>query len=87
MYDDFFTTDKRIKTITNGESSVFIYQKENGDVYSSDGHFKSNINNDDFEDSLNEFESDWHEVNWTTEDYAEYFGCDADELDDYMYDF
>jgi hypothetical protein len=41
-FDDGFTQDKLIKTISNGEDSVRIYEKENGDVY-FDGKFIERI--------------------------------------------
>ena len=46
--EDYFEemNGKVIKTISNGEESVYIYQFENGDVRSSDGNFFGNINDD-----------------------------------------
>ena len=52
--EDYFEemNGKVIKTISNGEESVYIYQFENGDVRSSDGNFFSNINDYCFDDAL-----------------------------------
>lgn len=82
--DDYFEEmgAKLIKTISNGEKSVRIYQFANGSVSSSDGNFSSNINDKYFEDALEEFEEGWREVNWNTHDWADWYGCDEDEVDD-----
>ena len=58
--EDYFEemNGKVIKTISNGEESVYIYQFENGDVRSSDGNFFSNINDDCFDDALEEFDAE-----------------------------
>lgn len=80
------SNSKLIKTISNGEESVGIYQLENGDVRSSDGNFFSNINDDSFDDVLEEFECGWREVHWNRSDWADYYGCDEDEVDDVMDD-
>ena len=75
-----------IKTISNGEESVLIYRFPNGEVRSSDGYFFSNINDDSFEDALEEFECGWREIHWNRSDWADYYGCDEDQLDDVMDD-
>ena len=80
------SNSKLIKTISNGEESVGIYQLENGDVRSSDGNFFSNINDDSFDDVLEEFECGRREVHWNRSDWADYYGCDEDEVDDVMDD-
>lgn len=80
------SNSKLIKTISNGEESVGIYQLENGDVRSSDGNFFLNINDDSFDDALEEFECGWREVHWNRLDWADYYGCDEDEVDDVMDD-
>ena len=77
---------KRIKTISNGEESVYIYKNKNGDVHSSDGCFHSNINFDEFEDALDEFECGWRETHWNTSDWADWYGCDEEEVEDCMDD-
>ena len=86
--EDYFEemSGKIIKTISNGEESVYIYQFENGDVRSSDGNFFSNINDDYFDDALEEFECGWREVHWNRSDWADWYGCDEDEVDDAMDD-
>lgn len=86
--EDYFEeiNGKVIKIISNGEESVYIYQFENGDVSSSDGNFFGNINDDSFDDALEEFECGWREVHWNRSDWADYYGCDEDEIDDVMDD-
>ena len=86
--EDYFEEmgGKVIKIISNGEESVYIYQFENGDVRSSDGNFLSNVNDDSFDDALEEFECGWREVHWNRSDWADYYGCDEDEVDDCMDD-
>ena len=78
--EDYFEemNGKVIKTISNGEESVGIYQLENGDVRSSDGNFLSNINDDSFDDALEEFECGWREVHWNRSDWADYYGCNEE---------
>ena len=80
------SNSKLNKTISNGEESVEIYQLENGDVRSSDGNFFSNINDDSFDDALEEFECGWRDVHWNRSYWADYYGCDEDEVDDVMDD-
>ena len=75
-----------IKTISNGEESFLIYRFPNGEVRSSDGYFFSNINDDSFEDALEEFECGWREIHWNRSDWADYYSCDEDQLDDVMDD-
>ena len=75
-----------IKTISNGEESVEIYQFENGEIRSSDDCFSANINDESFEDELDEFEEGWRETHWNRSDWADYYGCDEDEVDDAMDD-
>ena len=77
---------KVIKIISNGEESVYIYQFENGDVRSSDGNFFGNISDDCFDDALEEFECGWREIHWNRSDWADWYGCDEDEVDDCMDD-
>lgn len=75
---------KLIKTISDGEEIVYIYQDKNGDVRSSDGNFFANINDNYFDDALEEFECGWREVHWNH--YQSYSYVDCDEVDDYMDD-
>jgi hypothetical protein len=84
--DDYFEEmgAKLIKTISNGEKSVRIYQFADGSVSSSDGNFSSNINDESFEDALEEFEEGWREINLNTRDWADRYGCDDDEVQDFM---
>ena len=44
--------------------------------------------NDDeeYQDKIDEHKEEWHEVNWSTEDWADYYGCDEDDVEDAMDD-
>lgn len=88
MEEDYFEEmgAKVIKVISNGEESVRIYQFENGEVRSSDDRFFANVNDDNFEDALEEFECGWREVHWNKSDWADYYGCSEDEVEDCMDD-
>lgn len=46
---------KLIKSLSNEKKSVFIYQNDKGEVYSSDGKFFSNINDLNFKNDLDLF--------------------------------
>ena len=73
---------KLIKTISNGEESVYIYQDKNGEVRSSDGNFFGNINDDCFNDALEEFECGWREIHWNSSYCVDWRDCE-DEVDDW----
>lgn len=75
------------KKISNGEKSTILYKNDKGDVHSDDEEYIGNVNDNDFEDKLNEYEEEWHEINWTTHDYAEHLGCDDDEVEEVMTDY
>jgi hypothetical protein len=44
------------------------------------------VNNDSFDDALEEFECGWREVHWNRSDWADWYGCDEDEVDDVIDD-
>lgn len=85
MEDYFEELDcELIKTISNGEESVYIYQDENGDAHSSDGNFFGNINDDYFCDALEEFECGWREIHWNSSCCVDWHDCE-DEINDWYY--
>ena len=55
-----------IRHIYKAGHSVNVIRKENGDVVSSNGHLIGNINDDDIDDLIDEFEEGWKEVTWVT---------------------
>ena len=73
------------KTISNNEVSTTLEKDKNGDIWDG-SNYVTNINNPDFQDELDEYEEGWKEVNWSNADYADYYGCDEDEVQDCMDD-
>ena len=84
-FDEEFNGDV-IKTISNGETSMIIRRLDNGDVVDEDKNYIGNIEDDDIEDKIDEYAEEWHEVNWNTSDWADHYGCDESEVEDYMMD-
>lgn len=78
---------KVIRTVSNGEISVDIYVMDNGDVVSEeDNCFIGIINDPEIEDKIDHYAEEWREVNWTQSDWADYYGCDVDDVEDAMDD-
>lgn len=75
-----------IKTISNKDTSVRIVKRADNEVYSDDGIYIGNAEDEDFEDKLYDFEEDWHNANWDNSDLADWYGCDEDEVEDAMDD-
>ena len=73
-----------IKHISNGEDSVNIIQKENGDIVSDENDYIGNINDLDIDDKISFYEDEWREVNWNRSDWADWFGCDEEDVEDCM---
>ena len=86
--DEYFEEmgGKLIKTISNGEESVLIYRFPNGEVRSSDGFFFSNVNDDSFEDALEEFECGWREIHWNKKNWSDWYDCEETQVEDAMDD-
>ena len=72
------------KTISNQEICTVLLEDVNGNISEENEGFICNINDDDFEDKIDEFEENWKEVNWSRADWADYYGCDEDDVDDCM---
>ena len=82
--DDIFGQPYR--TISNGEESVNIYKRPDGELISDEGTSFGNINDDEIDDKLDSFESEWRETHWSKSDWADYYGCDESQVDDCMDD-
>ena len=82
--EDTFGEPYRI--ISNGEESVNIYQKQDGELISDEGDSFGNVNDDGIDDRLDSFESEWRETHWNKSDWADYYGCDENQVDDCMDD-
>jgi hypothetical protein len=87
-YEDNFDLEFNgsiIRHTSNGEESVNIYRKDNGDVMSDDdecSEYIGNINDEDIEDKIDEFEFGWRETHWNRSDWADHYGVDEEDLDD-----
>ena len=91
FYDDKFFNfrpkGKVLRHVSNGEDSVDIIQLDNGDVVSTEReHYIGNINDDEIELKIDAYAEEWREVNWNTSDWADYYGCDSDSVEDCMDD-
>lgn len=75
------------KTLSKGDKHCTLYRNKDGMVYSDNGCFIGNLNNDDWEDSLEVFIDGWYEVTWDSSDYADYFGCDEEDVNECLDDF
>ena len=40
----------------------------------------------EYQDKIDEHKEEWHEVNWSTEDWADHYGCDPEDVEDAMDD-
>ena len=75
----------RYKIIRNGEVSTELEKDQNGDIWDG-SNYVTNVNNPDFEDELDAYEEEWKEVNWSRSDWADYYGCNEDDVEDAMDD-
>lgn len=84
LFDEF--DDELIRHISNGETSVNIVKRGNDVVCDEDNHYICDINDEEIEDKIDEFAEEWREVNWNRSDWADWYGCDEDQVDDCMDD-
>ena len=77
---------KVIRRIHNQEESVKLYQLPDGRIIDSYDDEIGNIDDENIEDKLDEYEEDWRNSHWDRSDYADYYGCNEDEVDDCMDD-
>ena len=84
--DIFEYGGKIIRHIHKGEHSVNVIRKNNGEVIASNGHFIGYFDDEEIEDKIDEFEEGWREITWTDDDWADYYGCSIDQVQDCMDD-
>lgn len=82
-FDEEYETGNIIKRVSNGEESIYFVEKSDG-VYCSDGTFICSLDDEDLMDKVEEYGCGWREVHWNRSDWADYYGCDEDQLDDAM---
>lgn len=73
---------KVIRRISNQEEMCKIYQLPNGRIIDSYDNEIGNANDEDIEDKLEDYEDSWHSSHWDRSDYADYYGCDEEDVDD-----
>lgn len=84
-FDEDFETDEIIDRVSNGEDSDYFVRKEDG-IYCSDGTFICDNDDEEYQDKIDEHKEGWYETNWNTSDWADYYGCDEDDVEDAMDD-
>ena len=77
---------KVLRHISNGETSVNIVLHGKDVVSDEDNYYIGDINDEDIEDKIDEFAEGWREVNWNRSDWAYYYGCDEEDVEDCMND-
>lgn len=73
---------KVIRRISNQEKTCKIYQLPNGRIIDSYDNEIGNADDEDIEDKLEDYEDSWRSSNWDRSDYADYYGCDEEDVDD-----
>lgn len=84
-FDEDFETDEIIDRVSNGEDSDYFVRKDDG-IYCSDGTFICDNDDEEYQDKIDEHKEEWREVNWSTEDWADHYGCDPEDVEDAMDD-
>ena len=77
---------KVLRHISNGETSVNVVLHGNDVVCEDDDYYIGDINDSEIEDKIDEFAEGWREVNWNRSDWADYYGCNEDDVEDCMDD-
>lgn len=85
-FEDEEFSGNLIRHVTNGETSVNIVRHGNDVVCDEDDFYIGDINDEDIKDKIDEFAEEWQEINWNTSDWAEYYGCDEEDVEDCMDD-
>jgi len=75
---------KLIKTLKKGTYHCSVYLTSDGKVVTESGEIISE--DTDYEDDLSDFESNWNMSHWDNSDYASYYGCNKDEVQDFADD-
>lgn len=84
-FDEEFETGNIIDRVSNGEESAYFVEKKDG-IYCSDGTYICDNDDEEKLDKIDEYKESWREVNWSKSDWAYYYGCDEDDVDDAMDD-
>lgn len=79
--NEFGTT---IKVISNDRAYTRLYYLDDGSVYDSDDTYICNMNDEDYEDKITEYENNWYENNLSSRDYSNMLNCNEDDVDDCM---
>lgn len=88
-FDEDFDTEDIIDKVSNGEKTDYFVSSSTSNpkgIYCTDGEFICDDNDPDYQDKIDDYKESWLEVNWTQDDWADYYGCDRDEVDDVMDD-
>ncbi|MCR5317759.1 MAG: hypothetical protein K6E22_05975 [Treponema sp.] len=83
-FEDIF--GKPYRKFSNGEESLNIYKKPDGELVADDGQKFGNINDEGIDDILDSAEAEWLEIHPNRSDLADLYGCDESEVDDCMDD-
>ena len=84
-FDEEFSGDV-LRHVSNGEISVNIIKRGNDVVSDDDGSYIGDINDEEIEDKIDDFVAEWREVNWNRSDWADWLGCDEEDVDDCLDD-
>jgi len=84
-FDEDFETSPIIDRVSNNEESAYFVEKEDG-VYCSDGSFICDVDDEEKQDKIDEYKEGWRETHWDNSDWADYYGCDEDDVEDCMDD-
>lgn len=77
---------KKLRTVTNGEESVDILLMDDGRIMVEDEYVLCRIDDENYEDKIDEFAEEWRETHWNISDWADYYGCDENQVEDCMDD-
>lgn len=84
-FDEDFETNPIIDRVSNNEESAYFVKKEDG-IYCSDGSFICDVDDEERQDKIDEYKEGWRETHWDNSDWADYYGCDEDDVEDCMDD-
>lgn len=66
---------KQIDSFSNGENTILIYD-EDGKIIASDGTYICDSDDPERDWKIDHFGEEWLEVNWSSKDWAEFYGED-----------
>lgn len=73
-----------IKVLSNDRFFTRIYEDDDGDVFDSEDSFICNVDDEDYEEKLADYEKNWYANHLNSSDYASMLNCDEDDVDDCM---